>query len=92
MAGSPGSARLAFSLLDRARLLSLADVFRQEYIVSLQCGVQGDLKEGIRALLIDKDKQPKWRPASLEEASDEWVQRFYQAPWPAGTAHPLADL
>jgi enoyl-CoA hydratase/carnithine racemase len=92
MAGSPGSARRAFSLLDRARLLSLADVFRQEYIVSLQCGVQGDLKEGIRALLIDKDKQPKWRPASLEEASDEWVQRFYQAPWPAGTAHPLADL
>jgi enoyl-CoA hydratase/carnithine racemase len=92
MAGSPGSARLAFSLLDRVRLLSLADVFRQEYIVSLQCGVQGDLKEGIRALLIDKDKQPKWRPASLDEASDEWVQRFYRAPWPAGTAHPLADL
>lgn len=92
MAGSPGSARLSFSLLERVRLLSLADVFRQEYIVSLQCGVQGDLMEGIRALLIDKDKQPKWKPASLDQASDEWVQRFYQAPWPADVAHPLADL
>lgn len=92
MAGSPGSARLSFSLLERVRLLSLADVFRQEYIVSLQCGVQGDLMEGIRALLIDKDKQPKWKPASLDQASDEWVQRFYQAPWPADVAHPLGDL
>lgn len=92
LAGSPGSARLSFSLLRRVRLMSLADVFRQEYIVSLQCGVQGDLQEGIRALLIDKDKQPKWSPASLDEASDAWVQRFFVAPWPADLAHPLADL
>lgn len=92
LAGSPGSARLSFSLLRRVRLMSLADVFRQEYIVSLQCGVQGDLQEGIRALLIDKDKQPKWSPASLDETSDAWVQRFFVAPWPADLAHPLADL
>jgi enoyl-CoA hydratase/carnithine racemase len=92
MAGSPGSARLSFSLLERVRLLSLADAFRQEYMVSLQCGVQGDLMEGIRALLIDKDKQPKWKPSTLDQASDEWVQRFYQTPWPVDMAHPLADL
>src|SRR3546814_578974 len=74
-AGSPGSARLSYSLLQRVQLLSLAEVFRQEYIVSLQCGVHGDLQEGIRALLIDKDKQPKWNPATLQQASDAWVQR-----------------
>ena len=92
MAGSPGSARLSFSLLKRVRTMSLADVFREEYIVSLQCGVLGDLKEGIRALLIDKDKQPKWSPAALSEATDDWVQRFFVAPWPADLPHPLADL
>lgn len=92
LAGSPGSARLSFSLLRRVRLMSLADVFRQEYIVSLQCGAQGDLKEGIRALLIDKDRQPRWNPPSLDAASEEWVQRFFAAPWPADLAHPLADL
>lgn len=91
-AGAPGSARLCFAILDRVRLLSLADVFREEYVVSLQCGVQGDFQEGIRALLIDKDKQPKWNPASLEQATDTWVQRYFQAPWPANTPHPLADL
>jgi len=91
-AGSPGSARLSFTLLDRARLLSLADVFRQEYIVSLHCGVQGDLQEGIRALLIDKDRQPRWNPATLEDATVAWVERFFEAPWPQGDEHPLQDL
>ncbi len=91
-AGSPGSARLSFTLLERARLLSLADVFRQEYIASLHCGVQGDLQEGIRALLIDKDRQPRWNPATLEDATPAWVERFFEAPWPLGDEHPLQDL
>lgn len=92
LAGSPGSARLAFTLLHRVKLWSLADVFREEYIVSLQCGIQGDFQEGIRALLIDKDKAPAWNPATLEKASDAWVQRFFIAPWPKEQPHPLADL
>lgn len=91
-AGSPGSARLSFTLLDRARLLSLADVFRQEYVASLHCGVQGDLQEGIRALLIDKDRNPRWNPATLQEASPAWVERFFEPPWPLGVRHPLEDL
>src|SRR5690554_4041203 len=91
-AGSPGSARLSYTLLQRVRLLSLADVFREEYIVSLQCGAQGDLQEGIRALIIDKDKQPRWNPARLQDATEAWVQRFFEQPWPVGTEHPLADL
>jgi hypothetical protein len=91
-AGSPGSARLSFTLLRRVRLWSLADVFREEYIVSLQCGVQGDLQEGIRALIVDKDKQPKWNPATPAQATAEWVRRFFQPPWPADQAHPMADL
>jgi enoyl-CoA hydratase/carnithine racemase len=92
LAGSPGSARLSYSLLRRVKLMGLADVFREEYIVSLQCGVQGDLQEGIRALLIDKDRQPAWQPPILQQANDEWVQRFFKAPWPQSMPHPLADL
>lgn len=91
-AGSPGSARLSYTLLERARLLSLADVFRQEYVAALHCGVQGDLQEGIRALLIDKDRQPKWNPATLDDASPAWVERYFEAPWPPGQEHPLSDL
>lgn len=90
--GAPGSARLAFTLQQRTRLMSLADVFRTEYIAALACTVHGDLKEGIRALLIDKDKRPRWHPATLADADAEWVQRFFRAPWPEGQTHPLADL
>lgn len=92
MAGSPGSARLSFTLLNRIRLRSLADAFRQEYIVSLHCGKQGDFQEGIRALLVDKDRQPKWNPSTLDQATDAWVQQFFIPPWPESASHPLADL
>src|SRR3546814_819787 len=66
-AGSPGSARLSFTLLQRARHMSLADAFRQEYMVSLNCPIQGDLREGIRAMLIDKDQNPICNPPRHEE-------------------------
>lgn len=92
LAGSPGSARLSYTLLNRARHQSLADVFRMEYIASLHCCAQPDFREGIRALLVDKDRTPRWRPATLEQASADWVRRFLAQPWPAGQVHPLADL
>lgn len=90
-AGSPGSARLGFELQRRARGLSLADTFRLEYIVSLHCAAHGDFAEGIRALLIDKDRNPQWNPATLAEATSAWADTFTIAPW-ARNEHPLADL
>ncbi|MFA5662711.1 enoyl-CoA hydratase/isomerase family protein [Castellaniella sp.] len=92
LAGSPGSARLSMALLEHARHASLADVFRTEFVASLHCCAEPDFREGIRALLIDKDKAPRWQPASLEQASEQWVQRFFEVPWPDGETHPLADL
>lgn len=89
--GAPSSARLAFELQHRTAAMALADVFRLEYLVSLQCAAYGDFAEGIRALLIDKDRQPHWRPATLTEASHAWVDGFFLAPWPH-SEHPLADL
>jgi len=90
-AGSPGSARLAYTLQQRAAGLSLADVFRLEYTVALHCAAHGDFAEGIRALLIDKDRNPQWQPTALGTATATWAQAFLAAPWPAD-AHPLADL
>ncbi len=90
-AGAPGSARLAFELQRQAAALSLAEVFRLEYIASLHCAAHGDFAEGIRALLIDKDRQPHWRPAALADATAAWAADFFHAPWSAGE-HPLADL
>jgi enoyl-CoA hydratase/carnithine racemase len=90
-AGAPSSVRVAFELQRRAPKLSLADVFRLEYIVSLHCAAHGDFAEGIRALLIDKDRQPHWHPATLAEATSAWAETFFEAPWPEGE-HPLVNL
>lgn len=90
-AGSPGSARLGWEMQRRAHHLSLADTFRLECGVSLHCAANGDFAEGIRALLIDKDRQPRWRPATLAEATPQWAASFFETPWRAGE-HPLADL
>ncbi|ARP90867.1 enoyl-CoA hydratase [Bordetella genomosp. 9] len=92
LAGSPGTARLAFTLLMRLRQRSLADVFRAEYVAALHASAHGDFQEGIRALLIDKDKRPRWNPATIEAASKEWVLKFFEEPWPQGQPHPLQDL
>jgi enoyl-CoA hydratase/carnithine racemase len=79
-AGAPGSARLAYELQRRAADMSLADVFQLEYIVSLHCAAHGDFMEGIRALLIDKDRQPRWQPATLADASRGWAEPFFTLP------------
>lgn len=36
-----------------------------------------DFFEGIRAAIIDKDKNPKWKPATLAEVSDEMVKKYF---------------
>lgn len=90
-AGAPGSARLAYELQQRAAGASLAEVYRLEYVAALHCAARGDFAEGIRALLIDKDRQPQWQPSTLADATPAWAQTFFVSPW-ADSAHPLADL
>ncbi|HTD07043.1 enoyl-CoA hydratase/isomerase family protein [Undibacterium sp.] len=90
-AGSPGSAWLSHALQKRARHMSLAEIFRLEYVVSLHCAARADFAEGIRALIIDKDRQPKWQPATLAAVDSKWGNGFFDDPWTAAS-HPLADL
>lgn len=90
-AGAPGSARLGFELQRRAASLSLADTFRLEYVVALHCAAHGDFVEGIRALLIDKDRNPHWYPTTLADSTAAWAEGYFTTPWPAG-GHPMADL
>lgn len=90
--GSPLSFALAMDLLEQTRHDSLAEVFYLEFNVALYCCVYGQFQEGIRALLIDKDRQPNWQPASVEEVSQELIEHFYEDPMPEGEPHPLQDL
>jgi enoyl-CoA hydratase/carnithine racemase len=90
-AGSPSTAALSYELQRRARHLSLADVFRMEFVAALHCARRPDFAEGIRALLIDKDQRPRWQPPTLAQVTPEWTEGFFANPWKAHE-HPLADL
>lgn len=90
--GAPISFALALDLLEKTKHLSLADIFRLEFNAALHSACLGQFQEGIRALLIDKDKNPQWSPTTVSEITQEQLDYFYEDPMPEGIAHPLADL
>ncbi|MDM0048743.1 enoyl-CoA hydratase/isomerase family protein [Variovorax sp. J22R115] len=88
--GAPSSAALSFELWQRVPRMSLAEVFRLEYWASLGFCAHKDFAEGIRAVLIDKDRTPRWSPATLEEITPEFIEDHLRVR--AEGLHPLAAL
>ena len=60
-----------------AKLDTLEDVLTQEYRVSCGSLRSHDLVEGIRAQLVDKDRNPAWSPRSLAEVSTADVEAYF---------------
>jgi enoyl-CoA hydratase/carnithine racemase len=88
---SPTMLEVTFEQIRRGALLSLADCFRMELNVVNTCFEQGDFIEGVRAMIVDKDRNPAWNPATLAEVTPEAVLRFFAPRWNAAR-HPLAHL
>ncbi|TDR19349.1 enoyl-CoA hydratase/isomerase family protein [Marinicella litoralis] len=78
--GCPMTLHLVREQIKRAKHMSLSAVFDMELIMSTQCAMHADLAEGIRALLIDKDGQPQWSAASVDEISTAEVEAFFTQP------------
>ncbi|MBV9654977.1 MAG: enoyl-CoA hydratase/isomerase family protein [Acetobacteraceae bacterium] len=75
---SPTSLKLALRALREARsLASLQDCLRLEYRLMTRILPRHDLREGIRAAVIDKDRNPKWQPASLAEIRPEALDPYF---------------
>lgn len=76
---SPTAAKVTLRALRRARELhTLEAVLDQEYRVSLACLQSHDLVEGIRAQVVERDRNPAWSPSTLEEVTAEQVDRFFE--------------
>ncbi|OPX05464.1 enoyl-CoA hydratase/isomerase family protein [Mycobacterium sp. AT1] len=75
---SPIAVAVTMEAVRRAATLdTLEDVLRQEFRTACAALRSHDLVEGIRALLVDKDRNPKWSPSSLEECSPEAVEAYF---------------
>ncbi len=57
---------------------TLEEALIAEYRVSCAAVQSHDLVEGIRAQVVDKDRNPKWSPASLAAVTDEDVAAYFQ--------------
>lgn len=81
---SPLALKLTLAAIRRARTLpSLEDALAMEYRLTVRLFEHGEFIEGVRALIIDKDRTPRWRPSRLEDVTPEMVESFL-APLPAG--------
>ena len=89
--GSPVSLVLIKTQLERSVGLSLKEVFQQELEVSVQCTRHEELAEGVRALLIDKDKMPNWRYDSVDLVEEDYISGLLASPWDKAE-HPLRYL
>ncbi|MCL6691337.1 enoyl-CoA hydratase/isomerase family protein [Pseudomonas sp. R3.Fl] len=82
---SPLAISTTLKLLRLGRTLSLANCFELELHLDRQWFAKGDLMEGVRALLIDKDKTPRWNPPTLEQLDASRVDEFFDGFQPAQT-------
>jgi len=88
---SPTLLEVTHEQLNRGASLSLADSLRMELGLVFHCFEHGDLMEGIRAVIIDKDNAPRWHPQTLADLDRETVADFFKPRWEEGN-HPLRNL
>uniref|UniRef100_A0A2K6GLJ4 3-hydroxyisobutyryl-CoA hydrolase n=1 Tax=Propithecus coquereli TaxID=379532 RepID=A0A2K6GLJ4_PROCO len=76
---SPTSLKITLRQLMEGSSKTLQEVLTMEYRLSQACMGDHDFHEGIRAVLIDKDQSPKWKPADLKEVTDEDVNNHFKS-------------
>lgn len=75
---SPTAVKVALESLRRARGMTLEQALTQEFTVGLHFLAGPDFREGIRAQVVDKDRNPHWLPATLAEVRDADVARYFE--------------
>ncbi len=97
---SPLMLHVVLEQIRRGRHLNLAQNLQMERGMVRHCfytahlgrfGNASETVEGIRALAVDKDHQPRWSPSHISVVTEDMVAPFFVSPWP-NYAHPLAYL
>lgn len=89
--GCPVTIHIIDQQLKRGRQLSLKEVFQMELVISINCTRFRNFPEGVRALLIDKDKNPRFEPATLQGVTRELIEQHFASPF-GSKNNPLENL
>lgn len=87
---SPMAAAVALRALRDAADKTLPEALADEYRIALRCMLHPDMAEGIRAQVIDKDRNPAWRHAEHSAVTAAEVDGFF-AQLPDGLELPIGD-
>lgn len=75
--GSPLSCALIYQQLKQSENYTLAQCFKSELNLSLRCCQQKEFSEGVRALLVDKDRNPQWRYKNINDIDHKIIEWFF---------------
>ncbi|KTC81322.1 enoyl-CoA hydratase/isomerase family protein [Legionella brunensis] len=75
---APLSLKVTLAQIQKAKTMSMAECISMDYCIVNQFMREPDFYEGIRALLVDKDKSPHWQPNNLEKATAAKVADYFE--------------
>ena len=75
---SPLALAVTFELFKRAQDKSIEEVYDMELNLTPAMMEHSDFFEGIRSLLIDKDKSPNWKHESVYDVTEEEIEWFFE--------------
>ncbi|MBB4040907.1 enoyl-CoA hydratase [Microvirga flocculans] len=76
-AKSPTSMSIAFEQVRRGGSLDFEEAMKTEFRIVSRIGDGKDFYEGVRAVLIDKDNRPLWRPDSIEAVDRKAIEQYF---------------
>ena len=87
--GCPTSAHIIWEQCNFEKSKNLKEVFKFELDLAIQVTRHPDFTEGIRAAIIEKDNQPQWSYADINNLPREWIEEHLEPAW---NKNPLDDL
>ena len=87
--GCPTSAHIIWEQCNFEKSKNLKEVFKFELDLAIQVTRHPDFTEGIRAAIIEKDNQPQWSYADINNLPRKWIEEHLEPAW---NKNPLDDL
>ncbi|PAV57852.1 hypothetical protein WR25_23809 [Diploscapter pachys] len=75
---SPTSLKITHKQILTSKNKNYPETLQQDFRITTRIPLTHDLHEGCRAVLIEKDRNPKWNPARLEDVTDQQIDQFFK--------------